>query len=116
MHEGVAHPDEIVESALLAHVSPPDITYTHHLQASFAPRANCCCISVPSCSAFLECAGLISAGACAWTFLQDIVEEGLISSAQLEAVLYANMRFKVFLDGPGKCCTSHVKDLLDIRL
>ena len=40
------------------------------------------------------------------------MEEGLISSAQLEAVLYANMRFKVFLDGPGECCTSQVKDLL----
>ena len=43
------------------------------------------------------------------------MEEGLISSAQLEAVLYANMRFKVFLDGPGECCTSQVKDLLDIQ-
>ena len=32
MNEGVPHPDEIVESALLAHVSPPDITYKHHLQ------------------------------------------------------------------------------------
>ena len=27
--------------------------------------------------------------------------DGLISSAQLEAVLYANMRFGVFLEGPG---------------
>ena len=35
-----------------------------------------------------------------WT-LQDIVDQGLISSAQLEAVLYANMCFKVFLEGPG---------------
>lgn len=34
--------------------------------------------------------------------VQDIVNDGLISSAQLEAVLYANMRFQVFLDGPGK--------------
>jgi hypothetical protein len=112
VHEGVPHPDEIVESALLAHVSPPDITYNHHLQARFPPHAKCCCTSVPNCSTLLECAGLISAEACASTFLQDIVEEGLISSAQLEAVLYANMRFKVFLDGPGECCTSQVKDLL----
>ena len=29
------------------------------------------------------------------------MEKGLISSAQLEAVLYANMCFKVFLEGPG---------------
>ena len=34
-------------------------------------------------------------------FVQDIVEDGLISSAQLEAVLYANMCFKVFLEGLG---------------
>ena len=27
------HPDIIVESALLAGVNPPDITYKHHLQA-----------------------------------------------------------------------------------
>ena len=27
--------------------------------------------------------------------------DGLISSAQLEAVLYANMRFGVFLEGSG---------------
>ena len=31
VNEGQPHPDEIVESALLAHVSPPDITYKHHL-------------------------------------------------------------------------------------
>ena len=38
-------------------------------------------------------------------FVQDIVQEGLISSAQLEAVLYANMCFKVFLEGPGDTIT-----------
>ncbi len=32
VNEGVPHPDEIVESALLAHVSPPDISYEHHLK------------------------------------------------------------------------------------
>ncbi len=32
LKEGHAHPDIIVESALLACVSPPDITYKHHLQ------------------------------------------------------------------------------------
>ena len=37
--------------------------------------------------------------------MQDIVQEGLISSAQLEAVLYANMCFKVFLEGPGDTIT-----------
>jgi hypothetical protein len=31
--------------------------------------------------------------------LQDIVEEGLISDAQLEAVVYANMRFQTTLSG-----------------
>ena len=31
--------------------------------------------------------------------LQDIVEEGLISDAQLEAVVYANMRFQNTLSG-----------------
>lgn len=39
MNEGVPHPDEIVESALLAHVSPPDITYKHHLQVALAGNA-----------------------------------------------------------------------------
>ncbi|BDA48430.1 probable protein strawberry notch homolog 1 [Coccomyxa sp. Obi] len=62
LKEGCPHPDIIVESALLACVSPPDITYKHHLQ--------------------------------------DIVEEGLISDAQLEAVVYANMRFQNTLSGP----------------
>ncbi|CAL8463694.1 g3228 [Coccomyxa elongata] len=62
LKEGRPHPDIIVESALLACVSPPDITYKHHLQ--------------------------------------DIVEEGLISDAQLEAVVYANMRFQNILSGP----------------
>jgi hypothetical protein len=60
------------------------------------------------------CAGLTSAEACAWISLQDIVEEGLISNAQLEAVLYANMRFRVFLEGPGECCKSQVMGMLDI--
>jgi hypothetical protein len=31
--------------------------------------------------------------------LQDIVEEGLISDAQLETVVYANMRFQNYLAG-----------------
>lgn len=31
--------------------------------------------------------------------MQDIVDEGLISNAQLEAVLYANMRFETTLSG-----------------
>ena len=34
VNEGQPHPDEIVESALLAHVSPPDITYKHHLEVT----------------------------------------------------------------------------------
>ena len=32
--EGQPHPDVIMESALLAAVSPPDIKYNHHLQVS----------------------------------------------------------------------------------
>jgi hypothetical protein len=32
--EGKPHPDPIVESATLASVVPPDITYTHHLQVT----------------------------------------------------------------------------------
>ena len=33
--------------------------------------------------------------------VQDIVEEGLISSAQLECVVYANMRFNTDLSADG---------------
>ena len=47
-------------------------------------------------------ASMLTEGADTVTPLQDIVDEGLISSAQLEAVLYANMCFKVFLEGPGQ--------------
>ena len=36
VNEGRPHPDEIVESALLAHVSPPDITYKHHLEVTLS--------------------------------------------------------------------------------
>ena len=32
--EGKPHPDPIVESATLASVVPPDITYSHHLQVT----------------------------------------------------------------------------------
>lgn len=46
--------------------------------------------------------GMLTEGADTVTSLQDIVDDGLISSAQLEAVLYANMCFKVFLEGPGQ--------------
>ncbi len=45
---------------------------------------------------------MLTEGADTVTLLQDIVDDGLISSAQLEAVLYANMCFKVFLEGPGR--------------
>ena len=38
--------------------------------------------------------------------------EGLISSAQLEAVLYANMRFGVFLEGPGVLGVDFVSHML----
>ena len=39
VNEGVPHPDEIVESALLAHVSPPDISYKHHLKVRASMHA-----------------------------------------------------------------------------
>lgn len=39
------------------------------------------------------------------------MEDGLISSAQLEAVLYANMCFKVMLEGPGMSNNSPVWQL-----
>ena len=32
--EGTPHPDVIMESALLAAVAPPNITYEHHLQVT----------------------------------------------------------------------------------
>jgi hypothetical protein len=42
--EGHAHPDTIVESALLACVSPPDITYQHHLQAGQFSESSKLCV------------------------------------------------------------------------
>ena len=50
VNEGQPHPDEIVESALLAHVSPPDITYKHHLEVTAEPLH-----SVAASSIFFTC-------------------------------------------------------------
>ena len=50
VNEGRPHPDEIVESALLAHVSPPDITYKHHLEVTIYIL-----LSVVACSTLLMC-------------------------------------------------------------
>ncbi|GFR48197.1 hypothetical protein Agub_g10014, partial [Astrephomene gubernaculifera] len=36
VEEGLPHPDPIVETASLASVKPPDISYQHHLQANVA--------------------------------------------------------------------------------
>lgn len=52
VNEGRPHPDEIVESALLAHVSPPDITYKHHLQVG------CCALRGPVKHIVLHCTAL----------------------------------------------------------
>jgi hypothetical protein len=38
VQEGLPHPDPIVETATLASVSPPDITYQHHLQVWHTTR------------------------------------------------------------------------------
>lgn len=56
---GVAHPDAVVETASLAAVEPPDITYQLHLQ--------------------------------------EQIDKGLLSSLQLESIVYASQRHMTFL-------------------
>lgn len=104
MKEGRAHPDVIVESALLACVSPPDITYEHHLQVRHPLHGlfKCVCDATPSMHSFLIASSYLHCGQKHGVDrfpVQDIVEEGLISDAQLEAVVYANMRFGTTLSG-----------------
>lgn len=63
--EGLPHPDRIMESALLAAVSPPDLTYEHHLQVTRCQD----CLDNQQCSK----ARSVRAGISAAVFLSGIV-------------------------------------------
>ena len=109
MHEGQPHPDPIVETATLASVTPPDITYAHHLQVGRNPHAYvfvCACrCQVGVWMLSLPC----GSGSDATSpprlsrSVQEDVQAGELSNAQLETVLYAFQRFNQRLDdGAGE--------------
>lgn len=85
-----------METASLASISLPIPKYQHHLQASLPfnmPHAKHwpgICLQMQSAIAFPQRLAELTQ----YAYMQSIAESGELSDAQLETVVYANMRFQ----------------------